>query len=371
MNPAATNASLSLSSSIENVEENKTISHYTEILNRVKNAGLLKKTPMFYINRLIVITLINLALWIGLYFISTTSNGLIWLSLPVVMLLGVFSAQYGFIGHEAAHRQIFNNNKLNDATGIILANLFAGLSYSFWIRKHNRHHNKPNQIDYDPDIAIRVLSFTTESLKSKKGLEKQVSRNQGWLFPILLMFTGFDLLLDSFVSVTRKDVKHRYVEFFFMLIRQVTPMVIFALWFGILPAIGLWTAMMLTFGFFMGSAFAPNHKGMPLVPKDSKIDFFQRQVLTSRNVSSSWFKDNFMGGLNFQVEHHLFPSMSRPNLKKAQVLIKEYCKELNVPIVEMGWFRSIREVMRYLDKVGLSERDPFVCPLVATMRPRS
>jgi fatty acid desaturase len=129
--------------------------------------------------------------------------------------------------------------------------------------------------------------------------------------------------------------------------------------------------MMMSFGFFMGSAFAPNHKGMPLVPKDSKIDFFQRQVLTSRNVTSNWFKDNFMGGLNFQIEHHLFPSMSRPNLKKAQVIVKQYCHEMGVPFTEMGWMKSMGQVISYLNKVGLSERDPFICPMVANMRPRS
>jgi hypothetical protein len=67
----------------------------------------------------------------------------------------------------------------------------------------------------------------------------------------------------------------------------------------------------------MGAAFAPNHKGMPLVAKEAKLDFFSRQVLTSRNIRGSWLKDNLMGGLNYQVEHHLFPSMARPNLRKA------------------------------------------------------
>jgi fatty acid desaturase len=347
----------------------KTVSHYTELLQRIKTAGLLEKKPLFYINRFIILTIISLALWFTLYAISNSQQT--WLSIPTVMLLGIMSAQYGFIGHEAAHRQIFNNNKLNEATGITLANLFAGLSYSFWIRKHNRHHNKPNQIAYDPDIAIRVLSFTPESLTQKKGTEKTISRNQGWLFPILLLFTGFDLLADSLLSLKNKNIKHRHIEFSLMLIRQLTPLIIFTLLFGYIWGTVLWLTMMLTFGFFMGAAFAPNHKGMPLVPKDSKIDFLQRQVLTSRNVTSSWFKDNLMGGLNFQIEHHLFPSMARPNLKQANIITKQYCEELNIPTVEMGWLQSIREVMKYLDKVGLSERNPFVCPMIATMRPRN
>lgn len=352
------------------VQTNAYVSSYTELLRRVKEAGLLEKRPSFYIKRFAFISVVSLATWFGIYSVSTSN--LTGLAIPLVMLLGILAAQYGFIGHEAAHRQVFQSNRLNDASGIILANLFAGLSYGFWMRKHNRHHNKPNQIDYDPDIAIRVVSFYPESLQAKTGVEKTISRNQGWLFPILLTLTGFDLLLDSFASVARKGkVQHRWTEFMLMLVRQITPMVLFVVFFGWIWGAGLWLIMMMTFGFFMGSAFAPNHKGMPLVPKDSKIDFFQRQVLTSRNVKSSWFKDNFMGGLNFQIEHHLFPSMARPNLKKAQPIVKQYCREKGIPFVEMGWFESMGKVIKYLNRVGLSERDPFVCPMVAVMRPRS
>ena len=64
------------------------------------------------------------------------------------------------------------------------------------------------------------------------------------------------------------------------------------------------------FGLYMGSTFAPNHKGMPLLPRDSKVDFLRRQVLTSRNIKGGWIMDTFMGGLNYQIEHHLFPNMA-------------------------------------------------------------
>jgi fatty acid desaturase len=120
----------------------------------------------------------------------------------------------------------------------------------------------------------------------------------------------------------------------------------------------------------MGAAFAPNHKGMPLIERGSKIDFFQRQVLTSRNIRGSWLTDNLMGGLNRQVEHHLFPSMARPNLAKAHKIVVEFCAERGVPLVEMNLISSYMVVMRHLNEVGLSKNsDPFVCPMVAQLRP--
>jgi fatty acid desaturase len=157
-----------------------------------------------------------------------------------------------------------------------------------------------------------------------------------------------------------------------MVVRQTAPYVGMALMFGWLWAIALWVFQMMIFGFFMGAAFAPNHKGMPLVPKDAKLDFFSRQVLTSRNIRGSWLKDNLMGGLNYQVEHHLFPSMARPYLRKAHEIVGEYCRANDITLVEMNLISSYAVIIRYLSKVGLSNNtDPFVCPMVATLRPRS
>jgi fatty acid desaturase len=352
-------------------------SNYTELLARVKAAGLLNKKPSFYIIRLAIISVASVALWSAGALLAVSQipePAVIAIAFVIAGGLGVLGAQYGFIAHEASHRQVFHNNKLNDWAGLLLSNLFAGLSYGFWMRKHNKHHQKPNQIGEDPDIAIRVLSFTVESRDSKRGLERWVSNRQGYLFPFLLFLTGFDLLLDSFAALGRKErpLGTRVLEFALMTVRQTAPYIILGFMFGWLWAIALWIFMMMIFGFFMGAAFAPNHKGMPLVPRDAKIDFFERQVLTSRNVRGSWLKDNLMGGLNYQVEHHLFPSMARPYLKRAHDIVSAYCADKNITLVEMGLISSYKAIIVYLNKVGLSKNsDPFVCPMVADMRPRS
>jgi fatty acid desaturase len=355
----------------------KSTTHFNQILAQVRAAGLLSKKPSFYIIRLIVLTIAAAGFWtLSGYLAALSQENKLWLIAAFVLVagLGVLSAQYGFIAHEASHRQVFRNNKANDWTGLLLANLFAGLSYGFWLRKHNKHHQRPNQIGEDPDIAIRVLSFTTESKESKRGIERWFSDRQGYLFPLLLLFTGFDLLVDSFAGLVRKDRKLsiRILEFSLMMIRQLTPYVVFAILFGPIWGLALWFVMMMAFGFFMGAAFAPNHKGMPLVPKDAKLDFFSRQVLTSRNIRGSWLKDNLMGGLNYQVEHHLFPSMARPNLRKTHEIVVEYCRKHEVTLVEMNLLASYVAIMKHLNKVGLSNNaDPFVCPMVAELRPRS
>lgn len=355
----------------------KATTHFHEILQQVKDAGLLKKRPSFYIIRLVVITALALGFWTLSGFIAALAkshDAWIIVAFAAVAMLGVLSAQYGFIAHEASHRQVFANNKANDSLGMVLANLFAGLSYGFWLSKHNKHHQRPNQIGQDPDIAIRVLSFTTESKEQKRGVERWFSDRQGYLFPVLLLFTGFDLLVDSLAALGRKNksLKVRIFEFSMMMVRQFTPYIILSFMFGPIWAIALWLTMMMSFGLFMGAAFAPNHKGMPLVEKDANLDFFSRQVLTSRNIKGSWLSDNLMGGLNYQVEHHLFPSMARPYLRKAHAMVSEYCRQNDITLVEMNFLASYAVIIKHLNKVGLSNNaDPFVCPMVAGYRPRN
>ena len=119
------------------------------------------------------------------------------------------------------------------------------------------------------------------------------------------------------------------------------------------------------FGVYMGASFAPNHKGMPVIAHDAKLDFFTKQVRTSRNIRGGWWATALMGGLNYQVEHHLFPSMPRPFLAKARVIVRERCEQLEVPYTETSLLRSYAIVIEYLNRVGLAARDPFDCPIAA------
>ena len=122
------------------------------------------------------------------------------------------------------------------------------------------------------------------------------------------------------------------------------------------------------FGVYMGMSFAPNHKGMPIIDKDAKLDFFTKQVRTSRNISGGWWATWFMGGLNYQIEHHLFPSMPRPHLAKAREIVREHCAAVGVPYTETTLWRSYGIVIEYLNRVGLAARDPFDCPMVGQFR---
>ena len=105
-------------------------------------------------------------------------------------------------------------------------------------------------------------------------------------------------------------------------------------------------------GFYLGASFAPNHKGMPILAASDNTDFLRRQVLTSRNVRGGWLTDFALGGLNYQIEHHLFPSMPRPNLRRAQPLVAAFCAERDVPYMETSLPGSYAQALGHLAAVG-------------------
>ena len=110
------------------------------------------------------------------------------------------------------------------------------------------------------------------------------------------------------------------------------------------------------FGLYLGCSFAPNHKGMPILDAADRSDFLRRQVLTSRNVRGGWLTDFALGGLNYQIEHHLFPSMPRPNLRRSQALIRAFCQQRACPTARASLAGSYAQALRHLNTVGRPAR---------------
>ena len=151
-------------------------------------------------------------------------------------------------------------------------------------------------------------------------------------------------------------------------IRLIGFPVVVVLTLGPVLGVSFLAVQLAVFGVYMGATFAPNHKGMPLLPKDNSIDFLRRQVLTSRNIRGGRFVAWAMGGLNYQIEHHVFPRMASVNLRHVRPILVQFCAERDIPYTETGLVNSYRIVIRYLNRVGLSARDPFDCPAARSFR---
>ncbi|GEA89310.1 fatty acid desaturase family protein [Cellulomonas cellasea] len=341
------------------------VSEFTELTRMVQEAGLMKRRYAYYWTRFVVLTAMLAGLVAAFVLLGPT-----WWQLVVAAVLAIVLGQVMFLGHDAAHRQIFQSGKWNDWASLVIANLYAGMSYGWWNHKHSKHHAKPNTLGADGDIDPGVLVFTTENLtKERTGLAGWFAKRQGWFFFPLLLLEGLNLHISGVKTIFgRGEVKRRPVEIAFVTLRLGGYL---ALVFWLLPvgmAFAFLGVQLGIFGVYMGASFAPNHKGMPVVPASMKIDFLRRQVLLSRNISGGRAVDLFMGSLNYQIEHHLFPSMPSPALKKVQPMVRQFCADKNISYTETTLMQSYRIVVRYLNEVGLQARDPFQCPLVAEMR---
>lgn len=345
-------------------QAHRQVNAYTELMRRVRQEGLLERTPRTYARR---VTLLGAGFVLAL--IALLVLGQTWWQLLVAAAFGVLFTQTAFLAHDGAHRQIFASGPKNEWASRILGNLVVGLSYGWWMRKHTRHHANPNKVDADEDIRPSVLLFTPEDVERRTGLKRWLTARQGWLFFPLLTLEGINLHVGAVLTVVKdRDLKHRRTEAVLLTARLIGWPVLVCSVLGLGLGAAFLGVQLAVFGVYMGASFAPNHKGMPLVPRDTRIDFLSRQVLTSRNIRGGHWVDLLMGGLNLQIEHHLFPSMPSSSLRRAQPLVRAYCAEQGVPYTEAGLLESYAIVVRHLNRVGLGDRDPFACPFVVANR---
>jgi fatty acid desaturase len=339
-------------------------SDYTALANQIKAAGLLKRRPVWYAIRTAAVVG---ALALG--FVLLFTLGQTWWQLLVAVYFSIVFTQIAFLAHDSAHRQMFESGKRNEWFSRVAANLFVGLGYGWWMNKHSRHHANPNTMGKDGDIAPGAIVFTVEDAAKRTGMSAWLTSKQGWFFFPILMLAGLDLHVNAIKSVAGAEpTKHRAVEAILLAVRLIGFPVVVILALG--PVLGgaFWLVQLFAFGLYMGGSFAPNHKGMPLIAEGERVDYLRRQVLTSRNISGRWVIPTAMGGLNYQVEHHLFPNMPSINLRKARPMVIAYCAKLGIPYTETTLLRSYGIIVRYIHKVGIKSADPFDCPLAATYR---
>jgi fatty acid desaturase len=322
-------------------------SEYTQLSRQLKQAGLLDRRRGWYAAR-IGLNLALLAAGAAAFAIIGNS----WWQLVTAAWLAVVCTQLAFVGHDAGHRQIFRSRRANDLVGLVHANLLVGISFGWWVPKHNAHHTNPNHEDLDPDIGIAALAFTADQASSKSGLVRLIARHQAWLFFPLLLLEAAHLHLASLKAILRGSGRANTVEGLLLLAHAAGYLTALVVVLSPLQAVAFLVVQQGLFGLYLGCAFAPNHKGMPTLTQADELDFLRRQVLTSRNVAGSRPVDFVLGGLNYQIEHHLFPTMPRPNLRRAQPLVRAFCQQHGLPYVEASLFGSYAQALRHLHTVG-------------------
>jgi fatty acid desaturase len=334
-------------------------SDFAPLLREVKEAGLLERRTASYVIAIGLNLLLLGAIWAGIILLGNS-----WLQLLLAVPLAILTTRASFFGHDAGHQQIGSTRRVHDLIGLVHGNLLLGMSYGWWNDKHNRHHANPNHTDKDPDVGAGVLVWTLQQAEGRAGVAGWLSRNQARIFFPLLTLEGLNLKVSGIRYLIGRPRREAAIELGLIAAHLV-------LYGGALlmimspgKAIAFAALHHAIFGLHLGSVFAPNHKGMEMPDCGTRWGHLEKQVLTSRNVAGGLVVDWLMGGLNYQIEHHLFPNMPRANLRYAQPIVRSYCDRIGMPYVSTGVIDSYVRGLAHLHEVGREMRETRVTSTV-------
>ncbi|MGW0660146.1 fatty acid desaturase family protein [Streptodolium elevatio] len=329
-------------------------SDFSVLSQQITEAGLLRRRPGYYTARIALVAAGYVGGWTLFAMVGRS-----WWQLAVAVLLGVMYAQVALLAHDLAHRQVFRLRRPSEAGGRLAANLCVGMSYGWWQDKHTRHHANPNHEGLDPDVVPDILVWSTGQARDARGIARRIGRVQAFLFFPLLTLEGLNLHVSSVRALFRPEFRRRSLES--VLLGAHIVGYLGGLWFVLGPvgALLFLAVHQAVFGVYLGCTFAPNHKGMPmLTDADQRPDFLRRQVLTSRNVRGGRLVEVLLGGLNHQIEHHLFPNMPTPHLRRARPIVKAHCARLGISYTEAGLIASYAQTLRHLHQAAAPLRRP-------------
>jgi len=344
---------------------------YRELRAKMIAAGLFNATFGYYFYKVFS----NLALLGAAVACVVLSNSFI-VHMIGAVFLATFWQQCGWLAHDYLHHQVCKNRTYGDYMGIIVGDLFQGFSIGWWKSKHNTHHAVPNlhesspdSHDGDPDIdTMPILAWTLKMAETARNsrIGQFMIKWQAFLYFPVLLFARLAWLHQSWVFVfggigqwsvkgaalDQKNTQYPILERIALIGHHGCTFYLLT-FMSISHAIPFYLLAQMLSGILLAVVFGLGHNGMAVYPANERPDFWKLQVTTTRNVTSTPFTDWFCGGLQYQVDHHLFPMVPRQHLKTVHVLVESFCKEHGVTYHEANMWDGTIEVLKHLNKVSV------------------
>jgi len=318
---------------------------YIQLRRIIEEKGLLRYTELYYlVHFLVTITLFVLLFSVVLYFNKW------YVLLLLIVPLSFVATHFGYLGHDAGHWAISNKEWVNEMMGQLSYSFLLGGSFSYWKYKHNLHHSHPNTEGSDPDIDLTPFSLTEARAMQKRGIKRWATRFQAWLFPSVFPILLFLIRYDGYRYLIKK--KRLVIDWILLLSHVLLFFVIIPYLIGLGMAILVYMLLSMLIGVYIGFTFTPNHVGMPILDNMEDMPFLEKQVMTSRNIKSGVLLNYIFGGLDCQIEHHLFPKASRKNLLKIRNIVKEYCAEHSIPYKNESVAHAWKDIFTHLNTMG-------------------
>ncbi|KAF1951208.1 delta 8-(E)-sphingolipid desaturase [Byssothecium circinans] len=292
--------------------------------------------------------------------------------LTSALFLGLFWQQIMFSAHDAAHQGITANFVTDTLIGAFIADFCCGLSIGWWKSSHNVHHLITNMPEHDPDLQ-NIPLFTTTPTYMKSILSSFYNWRFVWdaacdfmipyqkytYYPIMAL-ARFNLYMLSWLHLVSPRAAQlgaawwtRPVEILFMACYWY--LFGYQLLWLTLPdwptrVAFVFVSHMMTI--VLHVQITLSHWAMPTADLGPTESFPQRQLRTTMDVDCPPWLDFFHGGLQFQAVHHLFPRIPRHNLRKAQVLVREFCDKTNLKYHCYGFVEGNGIVLSRLEELA-------------------
>jgi len=265
--------------------------------------------------------------------------------------------QVAWFMHDLGHFSVFRTSRMNRIFHYLVMSVYLGGSARYWRNAHWKHHLFTNIEGWDHDVdTLPFFAWTKDMLK--RAPVQAIAKYQ----PYYWYFAGpaLSFVYISFLSMQFMISRRYYLEIlgnvacfsFLYYMLELDPLTF--LYFRLCTLVFL--------GSYMGHIFSLNHFPMPIADKASNSDpipspaklkdlmgnFVEHQMKSSRDIESNWWNDYFTGHLNYQIEHHLWPTMPRYNLWRVKDRVKAMCKKHNLHYEEVGFVRAFYDVFSSL-----------------------
>lgn len=319
------------------VVEDPASAGFRDLAEAVRAAGLLERRVVRASVTIVLTVGAAVAGWVGVALLGGT-----WATLGLAVGLGLVATRLGFLGHDAGHAQVFASRRANRLLGLVVGDLLIGLSFGWWVPKHSAHHAHPNEVGRDPDVAGGPSG----------PVGRWMHRWQAPLFLPLMLLRSTGMHVLGAQRILRRRDRAAWLEAVLLTAHWAGVLALLVVVLSPLRAAVFLVVEQATLSLYLGLSFAPNHKAMPLVAPDARMGFARRQVATARNIAGGRVTTFVLGGLDRQIEHHLFPSMARGNLRRAQPLVMAYCAASDLPYHQQRPTAALRSILHQLAATG-------------------
>lgn len=333
---------------------------FSTLNRKVHIQGLLRKQPQYY-NWVIARNLAMLAITIGGAVTVHAYSSNFSFQIPFAIALGFVFGQFAFLSHDTGHEQIAHTF-IPISVLSYFSNIFQYGSLKGWHIKHNVHHTTPNNTELDPDCDIPAFAFTNKQAEQKRSFWRWLTKYQAYFFLPVMCFTGISIRATGIKYLLQnRENENLFRELMLCVFSLTTYMLLWSFVLGFWHALAFMLICELIFGLYMGMTFVTNHYGMSFDVPD-EVGFLIRQVTATRNIgSTSKCFDTLIhflyGGLNRQIEHHLWSYMPRCNLKRAEEIVREQCVRLGIVHHRSTPFRAYCEIYNNFADIGRHLRE--------------